>query len=250
MNFTYEAYSALISAIAKKGYSFDSYQAYTVSGKSCILRHDVDIDLLKAVKLAELESSLLYNDRGGYIRSTYFVLVTSDFYNIHSRRSRSLLGQIKEFGHHIGLHFDETAYKIGNDKEMLVKKILEERQVLSDIIADEVVAVSMHRPSSHLLEMNLEIPSMINSYSNCFFHDFKYVSDSRMHWREDVLSIVESGQYDKLHILTHPFWYDLEEKPLRMKLMEFLCEGNGDRYDVLNHNFKDLGLEVKRDEIE
>ena len=35
-----------------------------------------------------------------------------------------------------------------------------------------------------------------------------------------------------------------------MKLMEFLGEGNGDRYDVLNHNFKDLGLEVKRDEIE
>ena len=48
---------------------------------------------------------------------------------------------------------------------------------------------------------------MINSYGQTFFHDFKYLSDSRRRWREPVEEIIRSGTYDRLHILTHAFWY-------------------------------------------
>lgn len=29
-----------------------------------------------------------------------------------------------------------------------------------------------------------------------------------MRWREDVGGIIASNEYNKLHILTHPIWYD------------------------------------------
>lgn len=245
MKFTYEAYRHLISLLIRNGYSIESYSSWNKSQKPCILRHDVDIDVEKAASFAEFESEVLGGDRG----ATYFFLITSDFYNIHSKKNISLLKHIRNCGHDIGLHFDETVYKINDDIEILQKKILEEKDILSNVIGDEITAVSMHRPSNNLLEMNLEIPSMINSYANIFFRDFKYVSDSRMAWREDVLSIVQSTQFQKLHILTHPFWYEVEERSLEEKLLCFLRGGNEDRYDILNHNFKNLETEVKKNEV-
>ena len=61
----------------------------------------------------------------------------------------------------------------------------------------------MHRPSKDFLEMDLEIPNVINSYQKKFFNDFKYVSDSRMSWRENVEEIVDSEKYSQLHILSY-----------------------------------------------
>lgn len=247
MNFTYDAYSHLISLVTEKGYSFESYTSWEESVKPCILRHDVDIDIEKATQFAEFEVELL-NIYGGGV-STYFILVTSDFYNIHSKKNVSLLKRIKNCGHHIGLHFDETVYKTDGNIEMLINKVLEEKDILSQIIGEDVTVVSMHRPSSNLLEMDLKIPSMINSYANLFFRDFKYVSDSRMYWREDVFSVVQTNKFDKLHILTHPFWYEKDERLLKDKLIGFLCRGNIDRWDILNQNFKDLEAEVKRNVV-
>ena len=43
---------------------------------------------------------------------------------------------------------------------------------------------------------------MINSYSKEFFQNFKYVSDSRMKWREDVMKYVKEKQYPRMQILT------------------------------------------------
>ena len=63
----------------------------------------------------------------------------------------------------------------------------------------------MHRPSRWVLEADLKIPGMVNSYGKEFFQDFKYVSDSRMRWREDVMKYAIEKAYPRLHILTHAF---------------------------------------------
>ena len=52
-----------------------------------ILRHDIDYSLDKAVALAELEREL-------GVSSTYFVLLTSEFYNLLSKDNLSKISKI------------------------------------------------------------------------------------------------------------------------------------------------------------
>ena len=70
-----------------------------------------------------------------------------------------------------------------------------------------------------------------------------------MNWREDVISIIESKEFDRLHILTHPFWYSHKEQDTREKILEFLNNASKQRNQVLSENFRDLSDFVKEDEI-
>lgn len=169
-----------------------------------ILRHDVDISLEKALKFAELEKMF-----GEGYRSTYFVLVSSDFYNPLSRTSIGIMKKIISLGHKIGLHFDELKYCADEvwNQDFIIKKILEEKKQLESIVEDSVDVVSMHRPSRKTLEANLIIPGMINSYGREYFNEIKYVSDSYHRWRENIYDIIETGM-PRIQLLTHAFWYN------------------------------------------
>ena len=99
----------------------------------------------------------------------------------------------------------------------------------------------MHRPSRETLGADYHFSNgLINSYGKEFFLDFKYVSDSRMRWRENVDDIVASGQYKRLHILTHAFWYNDEENTMKNIIEAFIKEGEKDRFNSLNDNITDL----------
>ncbi|MBD5482523.1 MAG: hypothetical protein HDR15_08410 [Lachnospiraceae bacterium] len=244
MKFTYESYTDLIKKIQKSGYQFTGYQEWQKAEKTVILRHDVDMCLEKAVRMSELEKELI---GGGGV---YFVLLTSDFYNVHSKWSKRCIHEIIQNGGTIGLHFDEAQYE-ASDKEELKTFIIKELDSLSDIIGMKVDAVSMHRPSEKILSAEIDIPGVINSYASCYFKQMKYLSDSRRHWREDVDKIVSAAEYPHLHILTHPFWYmDGEEKSLHHTLKEAVLGASVKYYDHLNDNFRDLGVELPRTEIE
>lgn len=126
MTFTFGAYKNLIQNLRENGYQFSDYHNYDVFENPCILRHDIDCSLDKALCFAKIESDL-------GVKSTYFVLIASDFYNVLSVRSKSILSEIKKMGHEIGLHFDETAYGELNDTDM-VEAILEERNLLETVV--------------------------------------------------------------------------------------------------------------------
>ena len=232
MQFTFEAYRDLVNTCRNSGYTFADYQDYDFGENPCILRHDIDYSLEKSLRFAEFEHYL-------GVKSTYFVLISSDFYNVFSKKNGEILREIQGMGHEIGLHFDETAY--GNlDSDSMISAILREKDLLQDIVRGGVTAVSMHRPSRWVLETDLKIPGMVNSYGKEFFQNFKYVSDSRMRWREDVIKYVTEKTYPRLHILTHAFWYNDENLSLHDALDRFLSDARRDRYDILNENFTDL----------
>ncbi len=240
MEFTYKAYSNLIDTVRSCGYEITDYSDYKQYDKSVIMRHDVDYDIRRVLNFAEIE-----HKKG--ISSTYFLLCSSDFYNLYSKRGIYIINKLKEYGHKIGLHFDEVKYDINEDNwscETLASLIKDEAKVLSEIIGDEISVVSMHRPSKQTLQHSksgeLKIDGMINSYDKEFFENFKYVSDSRMRWREDVDSIIKSGEYDKIHILTHPFWYGNENKNIKYTVQDFLISAVNDRMKILNDNITDL----------
>ena len=248
MRFTYAAYAELLCKISKAGYTFADYHDHAGASRPCILRHDVDFDMEKALALARLEADAARNGVGK-IKSTYFVLMNTSFYNLFARENRKRMEELYALGHEIGLHFDEAQYDDCGDWALLCEHIEDERYALSKIAGQEITTVSMHRPSPNLLAQNLEIPNAINTYSEEFLHGFKYFSDSRMHWREDVEGAVDAGSYERLHILTHAFWYENEERDARAKLNDFVASACVERYDQLNGNLRDLNEFMTRQEV-
>ena len=232
MEFTYGAYRDLLALLDRQGYQVGTYHDWQAYPRCVILRHDIDNSPEQALALARVEREM-------GVRSTYFVLLRSEFYNVAARRYLETLGQIQALGHELGLHFDEKAYPEAGIEETAAH-ILRERDMLSALLGTPVTSVSMHRPSQATLDADLQIPGMINSYGQTFFHDFKYLSDSRRRWREPVEEIVASGRYDRLHILTHAFWYHQQEEPIEVTVRRFISSANQERYRQMEENITDL----------
>jgi len=72
MKFTYEAYQELLTLLKENGYIYRNYHNYDQTDRSVILRHDIDMDIDRAVRMAQIEAEM-------GAASTYFVLVTSNF---------------------------------------------------------------------------------------------------------------------------------------------------------------------------
>ncbi len=98
----------------------------------------------------------------------------------------------------------------------------------------------MHRPSKSIIDTDLIIPGMINTYANCFFNDMKYVSDSKKTWREPVEQYVAEDRYDRFQILVHPVWYNDKETSLEESVRIFVENGLFDRYNSLEENITGL----------
>ncbi len=246
MKFTYEAYKNLIRKLVEKDYSISDYENFDKYNKCVVLRHDVDYSIDKAFEFAQFENNI-----GLGIKSTYFLLLTTPFYNIVSKENREKVIAIKELGHDIGLHFDELNYNKDYYKFHggIKNVIMQEREIMKNILGFEIKAVSMHRPSENTLKADYDLSPAINSYSKIFFNEFKYVSDSRRRWRENVDEIIETGKYDKLHILTHAFWYNEKEEDIKTSIKKFVLTAKYDRYNELDKNITDLSSILREDEI-
>lgn len=243
MHFSYDSYRQLVQLLREHHYSLTDYYHYKEVSKPCILRHDIDYSPERAFQFAKVEEQI-------DVHSTYFVLLTCDFYNVFSTKNRAMFQEMAAMGHTIGLHFDEVTYFDNASEspnlppeeyaEKLVGLIQTEVETLSNALDLKVDTVSMHRYSKLCLESDLKIPGIINSYGQEFFKGFKYFSDSRRRWREDVIGYVCEEKFEKLHILTHAFWYYETEMNLKDTLTSYLNEARADRYEMLNRNFTRL----------
>lgn len=233
LDFTYSSYRDLIQHLKDNYYAISNYHEYRTYEKVAILRHDVDMSVDKALALAELECGL-------GVCSTYFLLLSTDFYNIASHKVLAKIKRIREMGHEIGLHFDEVKYGNTSKPEGVLPYLQDEVKAMEIILNAPIRAISMHRPSNMTLEADYDFGGIANSYSKTFFRDFKYVSDSRRHWQEDVISVISSGSFNKLHILTHPFWYNQKELTIEQNIIEFVNAANWERYYSVRDNISDL----------
>lgn len=241
MDFTYGAYEELLSLIKQNRYDIFTYEDYKRSNRCVILRHDIDFSLEAALRIAEIEQK--HN-----VRSTYFILLSTGFYNPFHRKSFNIIKSIREMGHEIGLHFDEARYSISNEKEF-IHYVEKEASILSEGLNISVNVVSMHRPSRWVLDNNLKFNNLINSYSKEFFSNFKYLSDSRMNWREDVYQVIQSNTYDRLHILTHPIWYGGKQSNIKDILLDFINKQRYIYYENIRDNIRNLDEIFQKDDI-
>ncbi|MEG0391998.1 MAG: hypothetical protein RR626_04485 [Anaerovoracaceae bacterium] len=241
MEFTYREYTRLIEALKEEGYVFTDYFNEKVHPKAVILRHDVDASLEKAVAFARIE-----HQEG--VKATYFILLSTDFYNVSSKGSAALIQEICDLGHDIGLHYDEKKYiKEGQawDEQVVRESIQREAAILSSIIGVAVRSVSMHVPSKETLQANLAIEGLVNSYSDYFFNGYKYISDSFRNWREDAYEVISSKQHKKIHLLTHPFWYNEEDFSRAEVFRNNIDVAAKEKYRQLEENLLPPGSKLK-----
>jgi len=224
-NFTIKHYEEISNIIAKSQYKICFFNNCLSDFRSIlILRHDVDQSLEQSVKIAKIENK--YN-----INSTFFIWLRSPFYNIFEKKYSDIIYEIINLGHQIGLHFDESSYKIEN-KIDLNNYIEKEIHILKSFFKTNIYAVSMHRPSKWILDNDIQLKKYINVYNKMYFEEFKYISDSRRQWKEGcICKKINTKKYDKLHILIHPFWWVDKDVNFNERMSDFI-KGKVDKLET------------------
>jgi hypothetical protein len=167
-------YRELLEAARAGGYRFAFFERDPAPG-DLLLRHDVDLSLDAAVRLAELE-----HDAGA--TATYFLMTESVFYNLGSVEGAGAIERLRELGHRVGLH------------AVWPGAALDER-------FDAVVA--WHNPDPKY--MSAPIEGAANAMEPRFFSPATYRSDSNQRWRSGCPhEELAAGSFEWLQLLTHP----------------------------------------------
>ena len=167
-------YRELLDAAKAGGYRFAFFDHEPAAG-DVLLRHDVDLSLDAAVRLAELEA-----EAGA--RATYFLMTRSVFYNLASPEGEQALARLRELGHRVGLHAVQPHLDL-------------------DDRFDRVVA--WHNPEPEYMSSPIE--GAANAMEPRFFSPATYRSDSNARWRSGCPhEALAAGELEWLQLLTHP----------------------------------------------
>lgn len=236
-DFTEKEYSKILD-IVRDNYEFISYKEIKRESKVVLWRHDIDFSPHRALSLAKLE-----NEK--QIKSTYFIQLSSPFYNIFESSIIEIIKEIIFLGHFIGLHFDPNTYNIKNSDDL--EYYLDfEKKILETLFSTKVEVFSFHNPDNNILKYdNLVYSQMINTYSSFLKKEFFYNSDSNGYWRHDSLREFLKKGISKIHVLTHPNWWQSEYLLPRERILRAL-EG---RKNSNIEDYDSLLLDNKRENI-
>ena len=177
--------------------------------KKAYLRHDIEVDLEKAVYLASLNHSKS-------VTGTFTIQVVSDFYNIHSSRNLNLIKKISNYGQQIGLHYYS---EFRDDKDFNFQDFNEQHTLLNAALKkleiEPFKVFSYHRPTAIQLEASRDLlapKGFIDCYSPKYFEytanptkaKIKYMSDSDHEWRYGHPLEENLNEFSTFQILMHP----------------------------------------------
>ena len=174
----------------------------------CILRHDIEFSVDRALKMARIEIDELG------VKSTYTVQLRNNTYNALSQKNIEAVKEIKKLGHSIGLH--QNPPNISGQE--LIDYIQKDIDTLEHYYGFEVDRFAFHRCGSYpeILETPIKVPNKINCYDKKFFHYFQgkrpekinvhYKADSNHKWKYGHPMRVDYKSYPfKMQLLTHPY---------------------------------------------
>ncbi len=175
-------------------------------------RHDVDFSMHAARNLARLE-----HEAG--VRSTYYLLPHSEFYNLFEREVSDLVKEIISLGHDVGLHFDSHYYGI-SDASQLAVHLTREKRWLEETFNCEIRSFSFHNTTDFTMSCEeWQYAGLINCYAQYFKKNVGYCSDSHGIWRFRRLHDVLTGREDaRLQVLTHPEWWQEQATAPRQRV--------------------------------
>jgi len=209
--FTLDHYRELLAAARAGGYRFASFEAPPGRG-DLILRHDVDLSLDAALRMAELEAE--YD-----VQTTYLLMTESVFYNLASSEGVAAIARLRELGHAVGLH-----------------------AVYPNVVLDERFdpVVSWHNPDPE--SMSESIPGAVNVYAEPYFDRPTYRSDSNQYWRSGCPhEELRGGGFPWLQILVHPEIWVYEGATMGLTMRSMLNAEKARRLEQLAADDIDLG---------
>ena len=198
-----------------KIYTLKEYFASNINYKKILInRVDIDLDIFKAKKIAEI-----FNDLG--IHGTFFVRLHAQEYNLLSPKSKKILDYIISTGNEVGLHHEcvDMGKCWKQDPNVIMKVNLD---LLEKILGMKVCGVSAHNQSTGY--NNLDIWKNTNpnnfgliyeAYDKQLWNKCVYVSDSLRRWKiykngklvdNDYKCLCEhlEDNYKLLYVLIHP----------------------------------------------
>jgi hypothetical protein len=185
-------YRDLLDAARSGGYRWAFFDAEPRAG-DVLLRHDVDLSLDAALRMAEVEA-----EAGA--QATYFLMTRSVFYNLDSHEGEHALERLRELGHRIGHH---AVYP----------------HIDADDRFDAVVA--WHNPDP--VFMTQPVDGAVNVMSAPWFTQGRYRSDSNQHWRSGCPHVeLERGELEWLQLLTHPEIWVFPGETMRESMLAML----------------------------
>jgi len=203
--FDLKSYERLLKMALDASYEFVAFSRIgkESSPRSCLLRHDIDSELLGCGPMLDVEKSL-------GVSATYFVMTRSTAYNLFSVEATAMVARMLRDGHRIGLHFMAERFE-GQDVSVVVDEVLREIIWLEREFETRIDAVSFHQPTKGILDAQIEIPGFSNTYNAAQMAPYFYVSDTNMTWRHDhPEDIFAKHLHDRLQLLIHPMWWTAE----------------------------------------
>lgn len=189
------SYEDFLKAFLQQKYNFVFFHELNQPKGQLVLRHDIDFDTGFALEMAKIEHQL-------GVKSTYFFMLRTTFYNAMSPNDFKNIEDIKELGHEISIHFDPTIYD--NFQEGLRREVI----LFESSFGQKVDIISFHRPSIDFQNFDAPISGIEHTYQSKYFKDIKYFSDSTGIWRfGHPTDSAEFVNQDTLHILIHPIWW-------------------------------------------
>jgi peptidoglycan/xylan/chitin deacetylase (PgdA/CDA1 family) len=241
--FTIKYYEKMLESFKQNNYKFiffdDIKSIKNPNKKIVLLRHDIDFNPYKVKEICEIEKK--HN-----VKSTYFFLLNSKFYNLHNIQIYNIIKQIVNEGNEIGVHFDESSYTYSNNKE-ISRFITKEIKFFEGLFRKKIKIISFHRPTNNVLLNKINIP-IAHTYQEIYAKQIKYLSDSKKQMPEgDFIEIINSGKYKKIQLLIHPFWWNETytdtkedyEKYIKFKNRE-IRKAISDNSKIFNYNEEDI----------
>jgi hypothetical protein len=183
-------YRELIEAAKAGGYRFAFFDAAPEAG-TVILRHDVDLSLHAALRVAELEA-----EAGA--AATYFLMTRSEFYNLEAPSGAAAIARLRELGHRVGLH--AVWPTVDHDERF-----------------DPVLA--WHNPDPEYMREPVE--GLVNVMEAPWADVYR--SDSNQHWRQGCPhEELEAGVFERLQLLTHPEIWAYPGESMRETMLAML----------------------------
>ena len=208
--FDLEHYAEILEAAKIGGYRFAFFGDGPERGE-IYLRHDIDLSLDAALRMAQLESE---HD----VHATYLLMTESVFYNLASSEGVAAIARLRELGHAVGLHAVHP-------------------NVALDDRFDRVV--SWHNPGAEC--MSQSIPGVVNVYAEPFFERPAYRSDSNQHWRSGCPhEELRGGGFPWLQVLVHPEIWVYEGATMGLTMRSMLNAEKARRLDQLRADDVDL----------
>lgn len=210
-------------------YGFVVCTEFSLEQRNLLLRHDVDFDLECALELAIREFEM-------GIKSHFFFLSNSPYYQLESKEVKNRIKEIGNLGHVIGLHYDASKEK-GESFEI-------QKSTLEDSLEISIKLFSQHNPSINGFSRNISHKSATDVME--LNKNFKpiYMSDSNMSPRRNFHSTLQDQ--DNIHLLLHPEYWVLDisnfkdfEQSMFSRLPENLKENFSHHLRLMKNTLRD-----------